>query len=517
MYDFEVVIDAGHGGDDPGAVSGDTKEKDLTLLISQYMYERFKEMGVPVAMTRTTDETVNPTERVNRILNAFGNNEDVVVISNHINSNTTGTAEGAEVIYALRNDDTLASNILNALENAGQIGRSYYQRRLPSDPSKDYYFIHRNTGVTEPVIVEYGFINNANDLNRIKQNYREYVNAVVDAVIATKMGGEIPPQGTISYVVKSGDTLWKLAREFNTTVDAIKRLNNLTSDALSVGQILLIPSNAPIEGGTSYTVQSGDSLWSIARKFNTTVAELKRVNNLTSDNLSVGQVLIIPSTSDGEDSESEGTTTYTVQSGDSLYKIAGRFNTTVAELKRLNNLASDTLSIGQVLIVPSTTTGGSTNAYTVQSGDSLWSIARKFNTTVDELKKLNNLTSNNLQIGQVLKVPTTDEVINPDEGESLTNYVVQSGDSLYKIAMKFNTTANDIKRINGLTNDYLSVGQVLRIPTSNSTTFTYVVKNGDSLYKIAQTYNTTVDELRRLNNLTSNSLVIGQQLVIPRK
>src|SRR5699024_10380606 len=91
MYDFEVVIDAGHGGDDPGAVSGDTKEKDLTLLISQYMYERFKEMGVPVAMTRTTDETVSPTERVNRILNAFGNNEDVVVISNHINSNTTGT------------------------------------------------------------------------------------------------------------------------------------------------------------------------------------------------------------------------------------------------------------------------------------------------------------------------------------------------------------------------------------------------------------------------------------------
>ena len=308
-----------------------------------------------------------------------------------------------------------------------------------------------------------------------------------------------------------------MAREFNTTVDAIKRLNNLTSDALSVGQFLLIPSNAPIEGGTSYTVQSGDSLYKIAQRFNTTVAELKRVNNLTSDNLSVGQVLIIPSTSDGEDSESEGTTTYTVQSGDSLYKIAGRFNTTVAELKRLNNLTSDTLSVGQVLIVPSTSSGGSNNTYTVQSGDSLWSIARKFNTTVDELKKLNNLTSNNLQIGQILKVPTTDEVINSGEGESLTNYVVQSGDSLYKIAREFNTTVDDIKRINGLTNDYLSVGQVLRIPTSNSTTFTYVVKNGDSLYKIAQTYNTTVDELKRLNNLTSNSLVIGQQLVIPRK
>ncbi len=130
------------------------------------------------------------------------------------------------------------------------------------------------------------------------------------------------------------------------------------------------------------------------------MAELKRVNNLVSDNLSIGQVLILPS-----ESGSTGTNTYTVVSGDSLWSIANKYNTTVAELKRVNNLVSDNLSIGQVLILPSESGSTGTNTYTVVSGDSLWSIARKYNTTVDNLKKLNNLTSNSLSIGQILIVP----------------------------------------------------------------------------------------------------------------
>lgn len=262
---FGVVIDAGHGGSDPGAVSGNTKEKDLTLQISEYMYQRFKEKGIPVAITRATDETVNPTERVNRILNAFGNREDVVVLSNHINSNVSGTSEGAEVIYALRNDKTLAQNILNALGKAGQKTRSVYQRRLPSDNSKDYYFIHRNTGITEPLIIEYGFINNSNDLNRIKNNYKRYVDAVVDAVIATKMGNTIPPTNT--YIVKKGDSLWSIAQAYQTTVDEIKNINNLTTDSLSIGQILVLPSsttnppNNNDETGNIYIVKKGDTIF----------------------------------------------------------------------------------------------------------------------------------------------------------------------------------------------------------------------------------------------------------------
>ena len=93
MKDYKVVIDAGHGGDDPGSSGNGIIEKELTLKISQYMYDRLKELGIPVAMTRTTDETLNPTDRVNRILDAYGNNSNVIVVSNHIN------AGGAEFSY----------------------------------------------------------------------------------------------------------------------------------------------------------------------------------------------------------------------------------------------------------------------------------------------------------------------------------------------------------------------------------------------------------------------------------
>ena len=82
----KIVIDAGHGGDDPGASANGIIEKELTLKISEYIYNRLKSLGLDVKMTRTTDETLSPTERVNRVLNAFGNSGDVLVISNHINA-----------------------------------------------------------------------------------------------------------------------------------------------------------------------------------------------------------------------------------------------------------------------------------------------------------------------------------------------------------------------------------------------------------------------------------------------
>ena len=86
MNNYKIVIDAGHGGSDPGSSGNGIIEKDLTLKISQYMYDLFREKGIPVTMTRTTDETLSPTERVNRILNAYGDGRNVIVISNHINA-----------------------------------------------------------------------------------------------------------------------------------------------------------------------------------------------------------------------------------------------------------------------------------------------------------------------------------------------------------------------------------------------------------------------------------------------
>ena len=81
-----VVIDPGHGGSDPGALGNNLQEKDYNLLISKYMYDRFRELGIPVAITRNDDVTLGPTERTDIILDAFGNNPNVVVISNHLNA-----------------------------------------------------------------------------------------------------------------------------------------------------------------------------------------------------------------------------------------------------------------------------------------------------------------------------------------------------------------------------------------------------------------------------------------------
>ena len=82
----KIVIDAGHGGNDPGASGNGMIEKEYALKISEYIYNRLRQLGLDVKMTRTTDETLSPTERVNRVLNAFGDSSDVIVISNHINA-----------------------------------------------------------------------------------------------------------------------------------------------------------------------------------------------------------------------------------------------------------------------------------------------------------------------------------------------------------------------------------------------------------------------------------------------
>lgn len=449
----KVIIDPGHGGTDSGATGNNLLEKDYNLLISKYMYDRFKELGIPVAITRDSDTTLSPTDRVNTILNKFGNSSDVILISNHVNS---GGGEGAEVIYALRNRDTLAKRILENIGATGQETRKYYQRRLPSDTSKDYYFIHRNTGNLEPLIVEYGFIDSAKDVEFLKENYKELAEAVISAVANYIGVPYTPPEG--------------------------------------------ITTN-------TYVVQKGDSLYSIANKLGTTVSELKKENNLTTNTLQIGQVLRIPTKEIYEGEEN----IYIVKKGDTLYSIAAANNTTVDELKKANNLTSNILSTGQLLKIPSALLPEST--YIVKKGDSLYSIANKYNTTVDELKRINNLTSNILSIGQVLKLPS-DKVSDVEKEENTISYTVQKGDSLYNIARKYSTTIDKIKDLNNLTTNLLSIGQVLLIPTDTNLETTYTVQKGDSLYSIAKKYDTTVDRLKQLNNLSSNLLSIGQILIV---
>ena len=390
-----IVIDPSKGGRESGVTGNGIVEKDYNLLISEYIFNRLKSLGADVKIIRTTDEYISEDDRANKILNAYGNNSKVVALSNMLGN----TVSGAEIIYALRNNSNLASALAENLDDAGLTVSKYYQRRSENDTSKDYYNIQKDTGLIETIIVNYGNINNINEATNIKNEWEDYAEAVVKSLANyTNVPYYKEGESQEIYTVKKGDSLWKIANKYNTTVEKLKSANNLKTNTLSVGQKLVIPSiSVSPEVSDTYIVQKGDSLWSIANKFNMTVSELKNLNNLTNNLLSIGQVLKI------KDSSSNGETTYTVQKGDSLWVIANKYGITTEELKSYNNLTSNLLSIGQVLKIPQGKTS-TENIYTVKKGDSLWTIANRYNTTVEKIKVLNNLTSNLLSIGQQLKI-----------------------------------------------------------------------------------------------------------------
>ena len=280
-----------------------------------------------------------------------------------------------------------------------------------------------------------------------------------------------------TYTVKSGDTLYGISNQFGVSVSDLMRKNNISNaSTLRVGQVLTIPESTGTNPNTTflYTVKKGDSLYGIARMYNTTVSELAKLNNLTSNNLSIGQTLKIPEMyTKEEDIILPEYINYTVKKGDNLYSIARVYGVTPDLIMKDNSLSSTNLSVGQILRIRTLKDTGVVEEcfgedftiptsqnyinYTVKKGDSLYKIANNYNTSVSIIQSLNNLTNNNLSIGQVLKIPTT------SSSSSTQEYTVKKGDSLYQIAKRFNTTVDDIKRKNNLTSNTLSIGQKLKI------------------------------------------------------
>lgn len=326
-----------------------------------------------------------------------------------------------------------------------------------------------------------------------------------------------------TYTVQSGDTLYGISKQHNTSAQRIRELNNLSSDSLVPGQVLIVSDNDATNPSECviYTVEAGDSLYEIAKKYDTTADLIKEYNGLESNDLSIGQELRIPCyIEDNDNSDLPEYINYTVEAGDNLYDIAERFGTTVDKIKKDNDLKSNTLTVGTVLIIDDKKKISSieecygldfdvplSSTYVVQSGDSLYSIAKKFGTTADKIKQLNNLNNNILSVGQEIVIPSV-------ALSEVTIYKVQSGDNLYDLAKKFGTSVSELKDLNNLKSDSLSINQELKVPAVNIGETTYTVKSGDSLYSIAKKFNTSVDSLKKKNGLGSTMLSIGQVLKI---
>ena len=199
-----------------------------------------------------------------------------------------------------------------------------------------------------------------------------------------------------------------------------------------------------------------------------------------------------------------------------MYSIAKKYNTTVNKLKELNNLTSNILTVGQTLNLSSSNLNNNPNIYIIKPGDTLYKIANQNNTTINKLKELNNLTTDILTIGNTLLLPTTEIIEIPTISNT---YTVKKGDTLYSIATNNNTTVDKLKQLNNLTSNILTIGQTLKIPTTEiieipTTTITHIVEPGETLYSIAREYNTTVNNIMKLNNLTTSLLNVGQKLII---
>ena len=271
-----IIIYPGHGDVDVRAVNGNIYEKDLNLKISEAMYDEFKKLGIPVYITRTGDETLNQTNRIKRVKSFTNTLDNMLIISNHVNA---GGGEGAEVIYSLRNNSRLSNLILDNLSKSGLKKRKSYQKSLSTNPKKDYYYILRDTSPAESIIVEYGFIDNPKDLKLMNNNYKELAQDVVDAVV------EYLGLNLGTYKVKKGDSLYKIAIKYKTSVENLKDLNNLKSNIIYINQELKVPN--------VYKVKKGDSLYKIAQQFNTTVKQIMKDNNLSSDVIQINQQLIV--------------------------------------------------------------------------------------------------------------------------------------------------------------------------------------------------------------------------------
>jgi LysM repeat protein len=316
------------------------------------------------------------------------------------------------------------------------------------------------------------------------------------------------------YIVKKGDTLYVLAKTFGVSVERIKKYNNLKNSNLRVGQRLVLNTSGTTVAAsetveeetvseteteitestkytTEYRVRKGDTLGQLALKFGLSQSELKKANGLKNSNLRSGQVLMVPGTVVAEETEEvvikesviketapEASSEvyikkrYVVKPGDTLGNIAASFSVTVEEIKKASALKKDTINNGDILLIPVPQEKVTQSKYTVARGDTLSKLSKKFGVSVREIKKANRLSSDTLRTGMRLSIPGLSSA-EPGESEAESvaasslprgEYVVKKGDTLGRIARRYDVTIKELKKENNIKGNSIRSGQVLYIP-----------------------------------------------------
>ena len=410
------------------------------------------------------------------------------------------SSEGQNTVdsYFRRNYEEARSNGLN-------IGFYHYVRARTTEEARleAEHFANTIAGTVPTCKLAMDFENFGNlsigEINEISKVFLERVQELTNkemiiysntssarTIFSQELANEYPLWVAQYYVSNPSDNgKWNVWEGFQyTDRGSVPGINGYVDRDKFTSEILLdsqeeIPSNEgnnENSGNTGnasnyirYTIQKGDTLSEIAQRYNTTVNELVRLNNIRNPNMIyANETLLIPTKNNSisTGSDDKNNTIYIVQRGDTLYSIAKRFNTTVQNIVNNNGISNPNLIYpGQSLIIAKSTANIQTKymSYRIKRGDTLWGIANKYNTTVNELAYINGIRNvNRIYINQVIRIPVNISIGEYDCGHCI--YTVRRGDTLSTIANRFGKTVKEIAELNGIKNvNYIYIGQKLRI------------------------------------------------------
>lgn len=405
--DILIVIDPGHGGEDPGSIGPTRKyEKDATLSISKKLAAQLNAVpGIKTRMTRNADYFVN----LNRRVAIARENEAHLLISIHADAFTTPQPRGGSVfVLNTRRANTEISRWIENKEKqsellggSGAAFTSNIDDKNVNQTLLDLQFSHSQKEgykLATAILSEMGKVAKLHNSKPINTSLAVLRSPQIPSVLVETGFISNPTEEKLLFQRSHQD---KLARAVTKAV--VKYLKANPPEGI-------ILSNATSSTGSvsQHKVSRGESLSVIASKYGTSTQTLMKFNNLKSSSLAIGQVLKIPgsaSTSSSSSAVQTKTITHTVKSGEYLGKIASRYKVSVADIKRENRLKSETVRVGQKLRITVEVKDVPLRKHKVARGDYLGKIASKYGVSVNSIRQANKLRSDSLAIGQVLIIP----------------------------------------------------------------------------------------------------------------
>ncbi len=405
--DILIVIDPGHGGEDPGSIGPSRKyEKDATLSIARKLAAQLNAIpGIKTRMTRNADYFVN----LNRRVAIARENEAHLFISIHADAFTTPQPQGGSVfVLNTRRANTEISRWIENKEKQSELlggsGAAFtgnIDDKNVNQTLLDLQFSHSQKEgykLATTILSEMGKVAKLHNSKPINTSLAVLRSPQIPSVLVETGFISNPTEEKLLFQRSHQD---KLARAVTKAV--VKYLKANPPEGI-------ILSNATSSTGSAsqHKVSRGESLSVIASKYGTSTQTLMKLNNLKSSSLAIGQVLKIPSSASGSSSSSAvktKTITHTVKSGEYLGKIASRYKVRVADIKRENRLRSETVRVGQKLRITVEVKDVPLRKHKVARGDYLGKIASKYGVSVNSIRQANKLRSDSLAVGQVLIIP----------------------------------------------------------------------------------------------------------------